>query len=147
MDVISYLLGKNASGGGGGIEFNAFIDTTKTYSTGSTFKSLVTTIKNLDTSEMTALNGFFASCPNLADVPVLNVSKATHMDSMFQKCPALTDESLNNILLMCIGTTSAYVSGKTLAQLGFTSTNYPASRIEALPNYQDFIDAGWTIGY
>ena len=35
-----------------------------------------------------------------------------------------------------------------LAQLGITDTTaYPTSRIQALPHYQDFLDAGWTIGY
>ena len=36
---------------------------------------------------------------------------------------------------------------KNLSEQGFTSANYPATRIQALPHYQDFVSAGWSIGY
>ena len=65
---------------------------------------------------------------------------------MFYSCPKLTDKSIDNILKMCINAIS-YSGVKTLQILGFSSNDYPASRIQELPSYQDFIDAGWTIGY
>lgn len=34
-----------------------------------------------------------------------------------------------------------------ISKLGFSSNAYPKSRIQALSNYQDFINAGWSIGY
>ena len=109
----------------------------------------LTTIPLLNTSNVTTMRNMFASCSNLKDVPLLNASKVVGMNSFsgtFTGCPKLTDTSLDNILQMCIGATS-YTSTKTLVRLGLTSTDYPTNRIQALPHYQDFINAGWTIGY
>jgi len=69
------------------------------------------------------------------------------MRYMFTLCSNLTDESLDNILQMCINTTSVYTRPKTLTELGFNVGYYSASRIQSLPHYNDFINAGWTIGY
>lgn len=63
------------------------------------------------------------------------------------KIKAMNDDSLNNILKMCINVSSSYSRAKTLYELGLKSNNYPASRIQALSNYNDFITAGWSIGY
>lgn len=104
-------------------------------------------IPQIDTQRVTDMQSMLRNCYSLKDIPQLNTSKVKFMSNMFQECNSLTDTSLDNILKMCIGTTSAYTKTKTLAQLGFSSTYYPASRIQALPHYQDFIDAGWTIGY
>ena len=57
---------------------------------------------------------------------------------------SLTNESLDNILQFCI---TSKIENGTLQYLGFDSNVYPINRIEALPHYQDFLDAGWTIGY
>ena len=65
---------------------------------------------------------------------------------MFTGCVKLTDNSLNNILQICINAT-LYTGTKTLYTLGFRSNKYSVERIQALSNYQAFIDAGWTIGY
>lgn len=128
---------------------------------------------NLDTSEVTNMNQAFngckslktlppynvsnvtsfyymcSSCIELRNVPTLNFSKATSgisLSGTFSNCPKLTDESIDNILISCI--TAVNFSGtKTLKYLGFDSSSFPASRIEALPHYQNFLDAGWTIGY
>lgn len=92
----------------------------------------------------------FAYCYELKDLNVKNagyVTSKTSLQSFVQSCLKLTDESLDNILQMCISAIN-YNGTKTLAYLGIEDTNvYPVSRIEALPHYQDFIDAGWTIGY
>ena len=158
--------------GGGGSSNNVYVDMrlTGTYAYATGITSMITSIDLLDTSLMFSLRNFLANskivtlplldtsnattmremlkeCPNLENVPVLNTSKVTTMQSMFSGSKKLTDTSLDNILKMCIGTTSAYTRTKSLAELGFISSNYPASRIQALPSYQDFLDAGWTIGY
>ena len=67
------------------------------------------------------------------------------MYRMFFYCFSLSDTSLDNILQMCINATS-YTATKTLNHIGIYLDTYPASRIQALPHYQDFLDAGWTIG-
>lgn len=111
--------------------------------------SALTTIPLLNTSNSTSMRAMFSGCANLTTIPVLDTSSLTGTNVFsvtFQNCNNLTDTSLDNILQMCINATS-YRATKTLARLGFNSTNYPVSRIEALPHYQDFTTAGWTIGY
>lgn len=91
----------------------------------------------------------FSECSNLKNIPVIYTRdlSSTSFRSAFSNCTSLTDASLDNILQTCINATS-YTGTKTLAQLGIKNTTiYPASRIQALPHYQDFLDAGWTIGY
>ena len=92
------------------------------------------------------MGAMFQGCTSLTTVPQFNTSKVTNFNNVFTGCPNLTDESLNNILAMCINA-SSYTGTKTLVRLGFTSTNYSATRIQGLSNYQAFLDAGWTIGY
>lgn len=104
-------------------------------------------IPQLDTSNVTNFNYTFAYCWTLENLPLLNTSKVTAMSNMFlQATKHLTDTSLNNILLMCINATS-YQGNKTLAWLGIASSYVTTSKWQSLPAYQDFLDAGWTIGY
>lgn len=108
--------------------------------------SALTKIPQFDTKNVTDMsNAFYTS--NLVDMPILNTSKVTNMYQMFSPYN-LSEESLNNILIMCINATS-YTGTKKLTTLGFASyiANVAASKIQALPKYQEFLDAGWTIGY
>jgi len=101
---------------------------------------------NFDTSKVTNMNSMFLNCIYLQNIPILNTSSVTNMNRMFFNCQNLTDTSLDNVLQMCISATN-YTGTKTIAFL-WGYTNYPsASRIQALPHYQAFIDAGWAIGY
>lgn len=124
------------------------LDTSNVTDMGSTFSgcSALTIIPLLDTSNVANMSGTFAACSSLTTIPLLNTSNVTNMYNMVYNSPNLSNNSLDNILQMCIGATS-YTGTKTLKTLGFTNGNYPVSRIQALPHYQDFIDAGWTIGY
>ena len=106
----------------------------------------ITEIPLIDTSNGTNLSNMFRGCLQLTTIPLLNISKATNLSNMFQNTKKLSNESLDNILQMCINAT-AFTGTKTLAYLGFTNSNYSASKIQGLTHYQDFIDAGWTIGY
>ena len=105
------------------------------------------TLPQFNLSNCTSFSSMCYGCSNLENVPILDTSKANRLSSMFGNCPKLTDTSLDNILQTCINSGVITSSRKKLTDLGFTSENYPASRIQALPHYQDFIDAGWTIGY
>lgn len=101
---------------------------------------------NINTSN---LQWAFGECSNLKNIPVIYTRNlgSNAFRSAFSNCTSLTDASLDNILQTCINATS-YTGTKTLAQLGITNTTiYPTSRIQALPHYQDFLNAGWTIGY
>lgn len=109
----------------------------------------LTSIPQIDTSNGTTFANMFNSCSSLVDVPVLNIPKATYnstVSSMFYGCSSLSNQSLDNILQMCINATS-FAGTKKLTSLGISSSYYSASTIEALPHYQDFLDAGWTIGF
>ena len=100
----------------------------------------------IDTSSVTKADNMFNNCYCLEKIPVLNTSNVTSCRNTFFGCKSLNNESLDNILQMCINATS-YTGTKTLAYIGFNSSNYPASKIMSLTHYQNFIDAGWTIGY
>jgi len=107
--------------------------------------SLVT-IDFFDISAADNLYAMFNNCQKLENVPVFNIPNASIVNSMFSNCYNLTDQSLDNILQMCI--TGTKVGNKKLTEVGINHTHfYPASRIQALPHYQDFLNAGWTIGY
>lgn len=102
----------------------------------------------LNTTNTTNMTSMFNGCTNLKYVPQFDTSSitGTNLLTMFDGCQNLSIDSLNNILGMCINATN-YTGTKTLAYLGLTSTNYPATTIQGLPNYQAFTTAGWTIGY
>jgi surface protein len=108
------------------------------------------TIPNFNTSSATNFDRTFSQCAALENVPVFNWSKVNANNcfrNTFYSCKKLTDTSLDNILQSCISAT-LYNGTKTLKTLGINDTNvYPTSRIQALPHYQDFVDAGWSIGY
>lgn len=195
MDITSYLLGKNASGGGGGgldwssigydsipqsiiegynyakeiydnwvvgtslsskfsadrkLVFMPLIDTSPNTSLSNAFRNCFSLLEvsKLNTVNVTNMGNCFQGCNALKVIPEFNTSNVTSFSNMFSNCNLLNDESLNNILNMCINA-SSYTGTKTLATLGIqnNANTYPVSRIQALPNYQAFLDAGWTIGY
>ncbi len=104
-------------------------------------------IPQIITNNVTSMYQTFYACVELENVPVLNTSKVTNLTQAFYYCQSLTDESINNILTMCININTSFRGIKKLTTLGFASSWCPASRIQALSNYQAFLDAGWTIGY
>lgn len=170
MDIVSYLLGKNSAGGGGGggsdLDWTALgyakrpeaIDEDYNYAKQikenwiptSSMKekfqadSKLAIMPLVDTSEVTNFRMAFRTCPRLTTVPVLDTSSANDFGYMFYDTPNLSDESLDNILQMCINA-SSYTGGKTLRSLSLSSSYYSDERIQALPHYQAFINAGWVI--
>ena len=126
----------------------ALLDTSNVTSTNSMFSTCYSleSVPKFNTQNVTDMQSMFSNNYSLTDVPQFNAPKVKYMNNMFNNCRSLSDASLDNILLMCINATS-YTGTKTLARLGLTAEYYPTTRIQALPHYQDFIDAGWTIGY
>ena len=126
-------------------------DISKAQSTARMFSyctSLIT-LPTYNISSATDIAYMCYSCSNLENVPVFNFSKIiknSNIENIFFGCSRLTDASLDNILQSCISAVS-FTGTKTLTTLGISKGSYPASRIQALPHYQDFLDAGWTIGY
>lgn len=124
------------------------LDTSNVTSMGYMFSNcyIIKKIPQFNTSSLINMNSTFSNCASLEELPILNTSKVTNFSNTFTGCISLTDESVDNILQMCINAT-LYSGTKTLSQLGFRTNYYPTSRIQALPHYQAFINAGWTIGY
>ena len=126
----------------------ALLDTSNVTSTNAMFTTCYSleSVPKFNTQNVTDMQSMFLNNFSLKDVPQFNAPKVKYMNNMFNNCRSLSDASLDNILLMCINATS-YTGTKTLALLGLTAEYYPTTRIQALPHYQDFIDAGWAIGY
>ena len=172
MDIPSYLLGKNSASGGESGETYFANDLGRAYSTNATiqklikkipsnlvgqsnisyaFKSLdnLETVEKFDTSNVHDMSYLCMTCGKLVNFPELDVSNvdtSQGFKAMFSNTLGLSDESINNVLNMCIKAVN-YPGTKTLAELGFDSSRYKVARIQALPSYDDFIAAGWTIGY
>ena len=117
MDITSYLLGKNASSGGGGGSVDEYFqqDLTAVTQISSpvvkyinkkiptlTLNSSITattsffayctyleTAPMMNTENITAMNGMFQYCGSLKEVPKYNTSKVTDMSSMFERCGVL----------------------------------------------------------
>lgn len=112
------------------------------------YSSGIVSFPQLNTSSVTDMGGMCQSCPNLVNLPLLDTSSVTNMKYICFGSLGLSDASLDNLLQMAANVNAGYTQTKTLADLlGTYTNNYPASRIQALPHYQDFLDAGWTIGY
>lgn len=106
-------------------------------------------VPQYDTQRVTNVTSMFEGCYRLEDFPALNLRSCTSFTSFLRGCQSLTNESLNNVLATCISATS-FTGEKTLKYLFGSqdmSSYYSASTIQGLSNYQDFIDAGWTIGW
>lgn len=88
----------------------------------------------------------FWNCSSLRDLTYFVLRSPSNLTNMFQGTGSNLDEnSRKNLLWMLTGCT--YTGTKTLAHLGFTSSMYSAASWQALSNYNDFVSAGWSIGY
>lgn len=128
------------------LTYMPLVDTSNVTRMSNMFSSctMLKTVPLLDTSNCGNMASMFKSTP-IVDIPVFDTSKMVNMSGFVQNCNYLSDESLNNIMRMCINTTSVFTGTKTLAYLGLTSAQ--ATTCQSLSNYQAFIDAGWTTGY
>lgn len=108
-----------------GGDYNAKVDTSKNYTTGSVggIKSLITEIRNIDTSLITNMSYMFANCSNLTTIPQLNTSNATNMQSMFTGCTELATTlqldaskatNMQHMFNACRGLTSVVFDNATI---------------------------------
>ena len=173
MDITSYLLGKNASGGGGG--------SSTIYPYSISFrnnKSETIDLSGVDFANygVSNINDIFRECNNVEELHFNNFTKTlssatntfnncyklktanfdtidlggasaiNNMQNMFANCNSLTDDSLNRILLMCTSATG--ITGtKALRSLNVPQAlrTRITNNPENYSNYQAFINAGWTI--
>ena len=104
-------------------------------------------IPSIATNNITNFTTMFQNCSSLQTISYIDISHSINkLQNMFSGCSSLSNTSLDIILQMCINATS-YTGTKTLSNMGLSSTYYSTSTIQALTHYQDFINAGWTIGY
>lgn len=100
----------------------------------------------LETKNVHDMDEMFYGCSSLITISEFDTSGLSSLTDTFTGCNNLSDESLNNILKMCtnaIWITTLYY--KSLKIVGLSQEQ--AERCKALPNYQAFLDAGWTTGY
>lgn len=134
------------------VEQDVIIDTSVTTNINNrTFGSFVTRINKIDTTGMTNMTRLFYGSDNLEYVPVIDATNVTNAQGFYRMYTSvgehLTDQALDNILQMCISATS-YTGQKTLQYgLSLSPQRIPdyETRIPALPHYQEWIDAGWSI--
>ena len=92
-----------------------------------------------------SMSNFLNYCPNLVNLNInLTSNNFIASDFKVKNCPNLSNQSLDNILgfLVNINYTG---SNKTLNYMGFNT--YNNTIWETLPNYANFIRAGYSVGY
>lgn len=129
-----------------------------------TCERLTVDLSSFNTSNVTDMSYMFANtmfddftgASNVIRWQNFDVGNVTNMQGMFydvnlQSSNGEFGEKIENLLDLCIRATKISSNNKTLNYLGLPATgrvwNCPASSIEPLSNYQDFLNAGWTIGY
>lgn len=90
MDILSYKLGKNASGGGGGDTPEYFITAPQQTKNEVSIARIVKEIPLINFSGLTNTSYFFSSCQNLTTIPLINISNSTDTRNMFDYCSSLT---------------------------------------------------------
>lgn len=91
MDILSYKLGKNASGGGGGGDTPEYFVTTPQQSKNEvSISRIIKEIPLINFSGLTNTNYFFSGCQNLTTIPLINISNSTDTRNMFSYCSSLT---------------------------------------------------------
>lgn len=120
----------------------------------------LTTVTITNTSHVQRFKNMFTNCKRLENIPLMDGSACIDggMEDAFLFCgidptdgitPLLTDTSLDNILRLCASATNE--SHKTLTYVGWRLSNmqttYRVAKMSSLPHYQDFLDAGWELGY
>ena len=115
----------------------------------------LTTIPAFNTSHVAYFSSCFYNCGSLANIPVFDFSSVNNnsLAGMMggggaNRVKSLTNQSLDNLLASLITATN-YTGTKELASIFGSNMRdfYPVTTIQSLTHYQDFIDAGWTIGW
>lgn len=108
-------------------------------------------LSNFPINSIENMHSMFSNNPDLETITFKNnstfesINTIFSLQNTFQNCSKLDNNTLNQILYLCTTTTEEYTGTKTLAQLGINDTFDNYANIPNLSNYQDFLDAGWTI--
>ena len=117
----------------------------------STCESLVADISSFDTRNVTnmsrmfgnSMNDDFGGAAKVTGWENFDVSNVTEMEGIFYD--GGSGGRLEAVLDFCIRATKIPIENKTLSYLRLGPSR--ASICQTLPNYQDFLNAGWTTGY
>lgn len=101
---------------------------------------------NISFNNCTNFESMFNASEVVTIIGSVDLTYATNLNYMFTNCHNLDNATLDNILDWLIDAHS-YTGAKTLAAIGFTAADYPATTIQSLSNYSAFTSAGWAIGY
>lgn len=103
-------------------------------------------LSNFNTKKVTSIFQFVVNCYYLTHIDFgenFELPLVTSMQNTFATSSTFDDSTLNAILHIC--STAVNCTTKTLRYV--TNTAAYDSRVVNLSNYQEFLDAGWTIGY
>lgn len=122
------------------------LNTSKVTKTDNMFAScgVLETAPEMNTSSVKTWGAMFNYCSNLKNVPIYDMSSATSLTNTFANCNSLTDESLYNIIESLLTATSYTGTKKLTTVFGNSTYNRYKTRIQALSNYQDLVNAGWS---
>ena len=92
--------------------------------TGSTIRmfrdcAALTTVPEMDTSQVTDMGSMFRYCSSLTSVPDMDTSQVTLMQYMFQNCSALTDGNVRLIGKHPEVTVTSMIAGSGLTRVPF----------------------------
>ena len=119
----------------------------------ATCERLIADVSSFNTGNVTNMQGMFANGMNddfsgagkVTGFENFDMSNVTNMQGMFYDAQLNDAQKLVPVLTMCINATKISNENKTLNYLSLGS--YRAGICQTLSNYENFLNAGWTIGY
>ena len=102
---------------------------------------------NINTLYGVSMSEFLNNCSNLTNLTI-NFNSVSELECTFFKiinCPSFSNQSLDNILGFLVNINMVNSSYKTLKNIGLNT--YSNTIWETLPNYSNFIGAGYSVGY
>jgi len=112
----------------------------------SGYPSLVSLPTMTNTTNITSAFAMALNCPALVNVPYYSMPNCRDFDIAFSDSTLLSNQSIQNIMQMLINCDNEnYESDKWLTAVISDQIPNLESKVMAMSNYQDFLNAGWTI--
>lgn len=92
----------------GGEDYNIKIDTNFSPSSGNGLRTIITKIASIDTSKIKNLNGFFAYCSNLEEIPPIVINTGI-IEYMFRDCKKIKNIDIDFSYAFSITTSLQYL--------------------------------------
>lgn len=112
----------------------------------SGYKALISLPTMTNTTNITNAYDMAWNCPNLVNVPYYSMPNCREFGDAFISSVSLSNQSIQNIMQMLIDCDNEnYEGDKWLTAVISDQTPNLESKVMAMSNYQDFLNAGWTI--